>query len=173
MEEVGDNLQEDEEGKWLMGAKIRKRGEKGASKEKLKYRRMSDSGWIEYVQETEASKGNVVKLGVDSEHRNTWVQAVVVVVSDASRGLHWAMDVLKEHFGVRGQIIIKPLAVGKGLLFVENERARRRIIDMGWVVEMGIQISCAPWRSEVNTLKNISSSKKKNGFRFLAFHSTY
>lgn len=90
-------------------------------------------------------------------------------MSDMSRGSGWVMEVMKGHFGVRGQIMIKPFAADRGLLFVEDDRARMRITDRGWIIENGIQISCAPWRSEVTHLRIISSNRWRGGTKSMPF----
>lgn len=79
------------------------------------------------------------------------MKEVVVVVLDVSRRWEWVSAVINEHFEVIGDVFFNHFAVDRGLLFMEDEKARVRLTDRGWFVESGIQIACAPRRSKVNT----------------------
>lgn len=55
-----------------------------------------------------------------------------------------------DHFGVRGSMDVKGFSDDRALISLE-----------------GVQICCAPWRSEVNTCEDRFFRKKKGGSRYV------
>lgn len=58
------------------------------------------------------------------------------------------MHVVKEHFRVRGNAEIKTFPNDRGMLWLDDNNAKMRMIDTGSIVESGVQMPFAPWRIE-------------------------